>query len=101
MTEVKYDIGGGKEIIAEYDENGIMEITRECFEMLIEKQIPKKSYDAADWATAEAAGLICLPPAGYRDGTEVKSGEGNGFYWASTTDAADKASNLGFKKSDN
>lgn len=42
MTEVKYDIGGGKEIIAEYDENGIMEITRECFEMLIEKQIPKK-----------------------------------------------------------
>ena len=61
----------------------------------------KTSYDAADWATAEAAGLICLPPAGYRDGTEVKSGEGNGFYWASTTDAADKASNLGFKKSDN
>ena len=61
----------------------------------------KKSYDAADWATAEAAGLICLPPAGYRDGTDVKSGEGNGFYWASTTDAADKASNLGFKKYDN
>ena len=61
----------------------------------------KKSYDAADWATAEAAGLICLPPAGYRDATDVKSGEGNGFYWSSTTDAADKASNLGFKKSDN
>ena len=61
----------------------------------------KKSYDAAAWATAEAAGLVCLPPAGYRDGTEVKSGEGNGFYWASTTNAADKASNLGFKKSDN
>lgn len=61
----------------------------------------KKSYDAAAWATAEAAGLVCLPPAGYRDGTDVKSGEGNGFYWASTTDAADKASNLGFKKSDN
>ena len=61
----------------------------------------KKSYDAADWATAEAAGLVCLPPAGYRDGAEVKSGEGNGFYWASTTNAADKASNLGFKKSDN
>ena len=61
----------------------------------------KKSYDAADWATAEAAGLICLPPAGYRDGTEIKSGDGNGFYWASTTDAADTASNLGFKKSDN
>lgn len=40
MTEVKYNIGGGKEIIAEYDDDGIMEITRECFEALIEKQIP-------------------------------------------------------------
>lgn len=44
MTEVKYNIGGGKEIIAEYDDDGIMEITRECFEMLIEKQIPKKPF---------------------------------------------------------
>ena len=42
MTEVKYNIGGNKEIIAEYDENGFMEITRECFEALIEKQIPIK-----------------------------------------------------------
>ena len=41
MTEVKYNLGDG-EIIAEYDENGIAKITRECFEMLIEKQIPKK-----------------------------------------------------------
>lgn len=45
MTEVKYDIGGGKEIIAEYGESGFMEITRECFEALIEKQIPKKPID--------------------------------------------------------
>ena len=35
------------------------------------------------------------------NGTDVKSGEDIGFYGASTTDAADKASNLGFKKSDN
>lgn len=41
MTEVKYNLGDG-EIIAEYDENGIAKITRECFEALIEKQIPKK-----------------------------------------------------------
>lgn len=61
----------------------------------------KKSYDAAAWAAAEAAGLVCLPPAGYREGTEVKSGDGKGFYWASTSDAAETASNLGFKKSDN
>lgn len=41
MTEVKYDIGGVK-VIVEYDENGIAKITRECFEVLIEKKIPKK-----------------------------------------------------------
>ena len=61
----------------------------------------KKSYDAAAWAAAETAGLVCLPPAGYRDGTDVESEDGNGFYWSSTTDAAETASNLGFKKSDN
>ena len=41
MTEVKYDLGKGQEISVEYDENGIAKITRECFEALIEKQIPK------------------------------------------------------------
>ena len=42
MTEVKYDIGNGHEISVEYDEHNITKITRECFEALIEKQIPKK-----------------------------------------------------------
>lgn len=42
MTEVKYNIGNGHEISVEYDDDGIMEITRECFEALIEKQIPIK-----------------------------------------------------------
>lgn len=41
MTEVKYNLGDG-EIIVEYDGYGIATITRECFEALIEKQIPKK-----------------------------------------------------------
>ena len=41
MTEVKYDVCG-VDIIVEYDENGIAKITRECFEALIEKQIPKE-----------------------------------------------------------
>ena len=51
MTEVKYNIGGGKDIIAEYDEYGIMEITRECFEALIEKQIPKvPNYEGDGYA---------------------------------------------------
>lgn len=44
MTEVKYDIGVG-EIIAKYDEYGIMKITRECFEELIRKQIPQKTMN--------------------------------------------------------
>lgn len=42
MTEVKYDMGNGYEMSVEYDEKGIAKITRECFEMLIEKQIAKK-----------------------------------------------------------
>lgn len=41
MTEVKYNIGNGYEMSVEYDENGIAKITKECFETLIEKQIPK------------------------------------------------------------
>lgn len=42
MTEVKYDMGNGYEMSVEYDDYGITKITRELFESLIEKQIPKK-----------------------------------------------------------
>lgn len=42
MTEVKYNIGNGHEISVEYDEHNITKITKECLELLIEKQIPKK-----------------------------------------------------------
>ena len=42
MAEVKYNLGNGQEISVEYDEYDQVKITRECFEMLIEKQIPKK-----------------------------------------------------------
>lgn len=42
MTEkIKYKIGDNKEISVEYDEKRIAKITRECFEALIKKQIPK------------------------------------------------------------
>ena len=37
----------------------------------------------------------------YQVNGTAEGGWGNGFYRASTTDAADKASNLGFKKSNN
>ena len=64
MTEVKYNIGDGREIIAEYDDNGIMEITRECFEGLIGKQIPRgltsirkvKQYDGYDMGNCPICG---------------------------------------------
>ncbi len=43
MTEqIKYNIGNGHEISVEYDEYNITKITKECFEMLIEKEIPIK-----------------------------------------------------------
>lgn len=42
-----------------------------------------ESYTAATWATAEAAGLVCLPVAGYRSGDVYNAGYG-GYYWSST-----------------
>ena len=41
------------------------------------------SYDAATWASAEAAGLVCLPAAGNRDGTMVSFVGNVGHYWSS------------------
>ena len=41
-------------------------------------------YDAAAWATAEAAGLVCLPAAGYRYGSDVLGVGDYGCYWSST-----------------
>ena len=41
------------------------------------------SYDAAAWATAESAGLVCLCPNGYRGGSSVSTGDG-GRYYSST-----------------
>ena len=42
------------------------------------------SYDATAWATAEAAGLVCLPAAGNRYGSLVLSVGDYGRYWSST-----------------
>lgn len=43
-----------------------------------------ESYDAAAWASAEAAGLVCLPAAGDRIGSGVGSYGTYGFYWSSS-----------------
>ena len=41
------------------------------------------SYDASTWATAEAAGLVCLPAAGFRSNTLFDKEGYNGYYWSS------------------
>ena len=50
-----------------------------------------ESYDAAAWASAEAAGLVCLPAAGYRYGSNVSSVGDCGSYWSSTAYAENYA----------
>lgn len=40
------------------------------------------SYDETSWATAEAAGLVCLAPDGLRKGASIERKTGNdGYYW--------------------
>ena len=43
------------------------------------------SYDASAWASAEASGFVCLPPAGYHNGSSFEFAPGQfGNYWSST-----------------
>ena len=50
------------------------------------------SYDAAAWATAEAAGLVCLPAAGYRKGSDVADVGNSGGCWSSSTGSSGTSS---------
>ena len=43
------------------------------------------SYNPETWKTAEAAGLVCLPAAGNRDGHNPEFFYGAGYYWSSTS----------------
>ena len=46
------------------------------------------AYDATSWAEAEAAGLVCLTPAGTRYGSTITVGGGYiGYYWCGTPKA--------------
>ena len=58
------------------------------------------SYNAAAWATAEAAGLVCLPAAGYRSGSDVLYVGGSGYYWSSTAGGSDYAFSVYFNSFD-
>lgn len=43
------------------------------------------SYTASTWATAEQNGLVFLPIAGYRYGTNINNTDTYGYYWSSTS----------------
>ena len=59
------------------------------------------SYTTAEWQSAEAAGLVCLPLAGYRDGTTFKGQSTNGLYWSATPYDSNNAYPPGFNTSGN
>lgn len=42
------------------------------------------SYDTSTWPAAEAAGLVCLPAAGGREGSNVINDGEYGIYWSSS-----------------
>ena len=54
------------------------------------------SYDASAWATAEASGFVCLPAAGYRNGSGVYDVGDFGRYWSSSLYGSDSAYYLYF-----
>ena len=62
----------------------------------------KTSYTVEEWATAEAAGLVCLPAAGDRNGSDVFNVGDRGYYWSSTTviDSNTRAFHVSFTSSD-
>ena len=44
----------------------------------------------SDWKTAQDAGIVFLPAAGYRDGSNVSNVGGRGFYWSSSAHDEDQ-----------
>ena len=49
------------------------------------------SYDTTTWPVAEAAGLVCLPAAGSRDGSNVRYVGDDGYYWSSSAGGSSHA----------
>ena len=58
------------------------------------------SYNAAAWATAEAAGLVCLPAAGFRTDSDFYDVGYGGNYWSSSTYEEGRAYNVNFNDYD-
>lgn len=57
------------------------------------------SYDASSWPAAEAAGLVCLPAAGYRNGSSVSRVGFSGNYWSSSPSSSNRAIRVDFDSS--
>lgn len=56
----------------------------------------EETYDATAWKEAEVAGLVCIPAAGYRDGSNIVNAGSNGYYWASTSSYGGISANVTF-----
>ena len=58
----------------------------------------ESSYDYAGWKHLEAAGAVCLPAAGYRDGARgfanINDADSFGFYWSASTQSGNNAFKL-------
>ena len=50
----------------------------------------KTDYTPGEWATAEAAGLVCLPAAGYRRDMLFDEEGDDGYYWSSNKNQYDE-----------
>ncbi|MCQ2316671.1 MAG: DUF1566 domain-containing protein [Bacteroidales bacterium] len=61
-------------------------------------QSSSTSYSGDTWTSMEEAGVVFLPAAGYRSGTDVKNVGTHGYYWSSTPNsgAAGQASFTNF-----
>lgn len=58
----------------------------------------KDSYNAEEWAAAEAQGLVCLPIAGYLFSSYGDVSSGFGYYWSSAPWTISGAQFIGFSK---
>ena len=60
----------------------------------------KGEYNYVEWKHMEAAGAVCLPAAGYRDGfdgnTAVNFAGSDGYYWSASSDGVSRAFDLSF-----
>ena len=65
---------------------------------------PETSTDKVTWQTMEKAGAVCLPAAGYRDGSSgnalVNNVGLNGSYWSASPNGRNLAFDLYFDSSD-